>query len=109
MGRLRGKGLRCAKKCDDSSPAEGIVNIMDVMLVFACGLMVAMIINWNVDIARIAEDVDLTVGSEVTQVEELQQEMIENMESEAGYEKMGILYKDPISGKMYMLTEEGGN
>lgn len=101
---LRGKGLRSSSKRQDFNPVEGILNLADVMLVFACGLMLSLVINWNIDIS--VEEVDMSVGSEVDQVENLDDEMAEKMNSEEGYEKMGTLYKDPVTGKMYMLTQD---
>ena len=100
---LRGKGLRASLRRQDFNPSEGILNLADVMLVFACGLMLSLVINWNIDIN--VEEVDMTVGNEVDQVENLEDEMAENMNSQDGYERMGTLYKDPATGKMYMLTE----
>ena len=101
---LRGKGLRSSRLRQDFNPAEGVLNLADVMLVFACGLMLSLVINWNIDIN--VEEVDMSVGNEVDQVENLEENMAENMNSEEGYEKMGTLYKDPATGKMYMLTQE---
>ena len=34
----------------EGSPMESIANIVDVMLVFACGLLLALVTVWNVDI-----------------------------------------------------------
>jgi len=34
---------------EEINPLEGAINIVDAMLVFACGLMLALAINWNVD------------------------------------------------------------
>lgn len=31
---------------------EGVANLVDVMLVLAVGIMLALIINWNVDIKK---------------------------------------------------------
>ena len=47
---LRGKGLRASSKRQDFNPSEGILNLADVMLVFACGLMLSLVMNWNIDI-----------------------------------------------------------
>ena len=33
---------------------DGMANLADVMLVFACGLILALIINWNVDVSSVA-------------------------------------------------------
>ena len=36
---------------DDSNPLDSLTNLFDVMLVFACGLMVALVISLNVDVS----------------------------------------------------------
>ncbi|MEG0392584.1 MAG: DUF2149 domain-containing protein, partial [Anaerovoracaceae bacterium] len=35
---------------EDLNPMDGLANLADAMLVFACGLLVALIVNWNVDV-----------------------------------------------------------
>ena len=40
----KGKGLRVKYTDDDFSPMEGVGNMADAMLVFACGLLLALII-----------------------------------------------------------------
>ena len=37
---------------------ESVANLVDIMLVFACGLMVAIIIYWNVDLNNIVNIID---------------------------------------------------
>ena len=55
--RVTGKKgrLRVGKKDEDFNPMEGMANLADVMLVFACGLILALIINWNVDMTTIGQ------------------------------------------------------
>jgi hypothetical protein len=45
-GKLRGDTILP----EDINPIDGAANLADIMLVLACGLMLALIINWNVDI-----------------------------------------------------------
>lgn len=91
---------------EDINPMDGVANLADIMLVFACGLMLALIINWNVDIGTGAgQTVSLEQGQEVTS--ELQgPEGDVNPSESSQYEKMGTVYRDPVTGKMYMVTEE---
>jgi hypothetical protein len=89
---------------EDVNPMEGVVNIVDAMLVFACGLMLSLIINWNVDIGQ--EDmVEMSQGQEVTDVEDVQDNLIESENEGNAFEKMGTVYKDPATGKLFMLTK----
>lgn len=101
---IRSSSLRGRKGREEINPMDGIANLADAMLVLACGLMMALILHWNVDINL--EQVDISTGSEVTNVEDLQESMVQIQSDEDSYQRMGILYQDPQTGKMYMLTEE---
>lgn len=48
-GGLR-RNIRRRSMPEDVSPLEGSVNIVDAMLVFACGLMLSLVMHWNVDL-----------------------------------------------------------
>jgi hypothetical protein len=82
---------------------DGLINLADIMLVLAAGLLLALIINWNIDIG--SEAVSVTQGQEVSGMQGLNNE--ENGDKSMDlmqYEKMGVVYKDPSSGKLYMVT-----
>ena len=96
--------LRKKRVHNDENPLEMMVNLMDVMLVFACGLMLALIINWNVDITP--QEVDYTNGQEVTDTELDNDKSDSDMDQERSYKKMGTVYQDPETGKMYMVSDE---
>lgn len=99
------KGLRLSE--GDVDPLQGIVNIADAMLVFACGLMLALAIHWNVDLAPIGERINLKQGQEVTEAPDVRDDLIETQEGQGElYERMGTVYKDPVSGQLFMLTDE---
>lgn len=92
---------------EDINPMDGLANLADVMLVLACGLMLALIINWNVDIGGISgRTVAVQQGQEVTS--ELQSSTADwqALTQSDQYEKMGVVYKDPATGKMYLVTAE---
>jgi hypothetical protein len=84
---------------------EGITNIMDVMLVLASGLMLALSVYWNIDLGPVGERVDLQQGREVTESLDLRDDLIETRGEGELYEKMGTVYKDPRTGKLFMLTD----
>jgi len=92
---------------EDVFPMEGAVNIVDAMLVFACGLVLSLVIHWNVDLGQAGKRVDLKQGQEVTQAPEIRKDLIEAGEGRGRlYEKMGTVYKDPATGKLFMLTDQ---
>lgn len=100
-GRLRSRSLR---RSEEINPLEGAVNIVDAMLVFACGLMLALVIHWKVDLTPKGERIDLKQGRNVTQMPEIRHDLIETQGRGKLYEKVGTVYKDPQTGKLFMLT-----
>ena len=87
---------------EEVDPMSSMANMADVMLVFACGLMVALVMAWNVDLDLFREvetDQELS-KDEVT-------EITEQMNGEGnGFVQMGTVYQDPVTGKYYLV--EGG-
>ncbi len=102
---LRKSRLRAYKAPTDVNPMAGMANIVDAMLVFACGLMLSLVINWNVDLAPEGGLVEMEQGKDVSEVEEVQENFTEGPDDAGNYEKMGTVYKDPTTGKLFMLTD----
>jgi hypothetical protein len=101
-------GLRTKSRLrpsEEVNPLDGAINIVDAMLVFACGLMLALIINWNIDLNQAKEKVDLRQGQEVTRKINTRTDLIKSEGEGALYEKVGTVYKDPATGKLFMLTD----
>jgi len=100
-------GLRSSRRRKDEevNPLEGAVNIVDAMLVFACGLMLSLVIHWNVDLGQVGERVNLNRGQEVT-APDIRDDLIETQGEGKLYEKMGTVYKDPATGQLFMLTNQ---
>jgi hypothetical protein len=86
----------------DADPRVGLVNLADVMLVFACGLMLALVAYWNLDVSDMHEVVQ---GSEVTEVNNVQ-ELNEDAQTGGGFTELGKVYQDPMTGKLYMLQKD---
>ena len=80
-------------------------NIGDIMLVVACGLMVALVVAWNVDLGKFTQ---------VQMDQEIQQDDIEQLteqlygEGNAFVEK-GTVYQDPVTGKYYLVEDESSS
>ena len=51
----RGDSFRSRRAPEEVDPMSSLSNIGDVMLVFACGLMVALVVAWNVDLAEFTQ------------------------------------------------------
>lgn len=99
-GGLRGR--RCGTQ-EEVNPLEGAINIVDAMLVFACGLMLALAMYWNVDLNP-GERINLKQGREVTETPAIRDDLIETQGEGELYERMGTVYKDPATGQLFMLT-----
>ena len=87
MKRRRRRGERFSEESVD--PMNYVSNLSDAMLVLAVGMMLALIVHWNVDIStggRSSENVG---------------------ETDEGMEKLGEVYYDAETGKYYII--ENGN
>jgi hypothetical protein len=91
---------------DDVNPMEGVVNIVDAMLVFACGLMLSIVIFWNVDL-RPNDMVPVKQGVDQLAADELQSkgESIDSVQE--GMEEIGKVYRDPVTGNIYLMEQTG--
>ncbi|MDR2197296.1 MAG: DUF2149 domain-containing protein [Coriobacteriales bacterium] len=102
---FRGSGFITSEvdSAEDADPRIGLVNLADVMLVFACGLMLALVTYWNLDVSSLSEVVQTRDVTEVTDIEDLNDE---TLGSGSGYTELGTVYRDPMTGKLYMITED---
>ncbi len=83
---------------DTSSPMENVANLVDAMLVFACGLMLALITRYNVNL----QILDVQTMTEVTDLE-----IVDDANSESSgssYNELGVVYQDPQTGTMYLIS-----
>ncbi len=81
------------------NPMEGIANLADVMLVFACGLMVSIILFWNVNLSDVTAVISKDQLAEVEDAEQL----LEDGKLSSALESKGVAYEDPETGKMYII------
>lgn len=101
--RLSGKKgrLRVQHREDDFSPMEGVGNMADAMLVFACGLMVALILSWNINVTDQGIQKQPQEKYEVDSIEQ----NADTIDDESQLEEMGKVYRDPETGKYYVVEE----
>lgn len=97
MRSLRQSRLRRARHSEEVNPMDGLFNLADVMLVFSCGLIIALIAAWNLDVSN-----RLNLPTEVQNLGENSQEIIQNPDT---LQEMGTVYMDPETGKYYILND----
>lgn len=81
---------------------EGVGNMADAMLVFACGILLALIVSWNVEISERGE---ISQHGAKYQVEDIGQETTQTIDSNANLEEMGKVYRDSETGKYYVIED----
>ena len=96
--RIRTEAAAWIEADEPENPMDSLSNLSDVMLVFACGLMVALIINLNVDVSRLSEAV-------VRYKDDSENAEVERRDG-AGMEEIGKVYRDPKTGKTYIVDKE---
>ena len=83
----------------EQEPMAALGNVVDAMLVFALGILLALIANWNVDL----NSVDVTG---IKQVEGDVQEVQQGINEDSGeYAEMGTVYRDKETGTLYIVED----
>ena len=103
------------RKFNDSEedPMAGVGNLVDAMLVIAVGLLVFIVLSWNMQDVVFNDDLTQEEKSEamsamqnVVQIDQGQQLNDTPDMSNAsgqGYTEMGKVYRDPSSGRLIMV------
>lgn len=94
-----------AERPEDINPMESVANLVDAMLVLACGLMLALIINWNVDVGGAGTTVELNQEQEVAELDGMSASG-EISSLDGNYQELGIVYYDTATGKYYMVARD---
>ncbi len=114
MARRRGKGRF---ESEEEDPMAGIANLVDAMLVIAVGLLVFLVLAWNMQSVLFNENltpeqkeqVMEVMNQEVTEVQEgqvLNETPDTSNQTGQGYTEMGKVYEDPSTGKMIMVRNQ---
>lgn len=88
----------------DTDPLSGFANIMDVMLVFALGLMIALI-SQSQELRqhfKLEDAIDISQGRELAQPPESIRKAIEG--GSEGMESLGQVYRDPETGRLILIS-----
>ena len=114
MARRRGKGRF---ESEEEDPMAGTANLVDAMLVIAVGLLVFLVLAWNMQSVLFNENltpeqkeqVMEAMNQEVTGVQEgqvLNETPDTSNQTGQGYTEMGKVYEDPSTGKMIMVRNQ---
>ena len=89
------------------SPMDYISNMSDAMLVLAVGIMLALIINWKIDISSSsATSEQASANVEESNMEDANQNTQVSVEDvENNYVKSGTVYTDKETGKTYVVLD----
>lgn len=106
MALGKGGSLRSDYMAQDltgGEPMESMGNLMDVMLVFACGLMVALVAHYNVNLNASPD-----LKGNVEELDEPLEEVAEGIANDSSaYAEVGTVYRDVETGQLYVVTPEG--
>ncbi|MBB3046961.1 hypothetical protein FHR99_001197 [Litorivivens lipolytica] len=86
----------------EEDPLGPLANLVDIILVFACGLIAALV-SFSPELQRhfaVQRELNLEVGRELPSVPQAVQEQLDGGE---GYESLGQVYRDPETGKLILI------
>ena len=95
----------------EEDPMAGTSNLVDAMLVIAVGLIIFVVISWNMQSVVFQENQNPQQQinenspdvSEVSEGQVLNETPDTSNSSGSGYMEMGKVYKDPSTGKLIMV------
>lgn len=97
---------------ENANPMDGVSNMSDAMLVLAVGIMLALVINWKIDIKEAFSGQQQKEAIEEDRLQEFDQETAKQNNSisfediESKYIKTGTVYTDTFTGKTYVVVDE---
>ncbi len=101
-GRLYGRSRRRRRqRGEDINPMDGVGNMFDVMMVFACGLMIAIMMLWNIDLNNVVNIIDQTELIELDEDEAIDQSNV----AASNYDNLGTAIEDPNTGKTFVVDD----
>ena len=98
---------------EEEDPMSGAANLVDAMLVIAVGLLVFLVISWNMQSVVFNDDLsqeqrqqmmqDMQQVTQLDQGQELNETPDVSNNSGKGYTEMGKVYRDSSTGKLIMV------
>lgn len=106
MRRLRDRSLRARTDDAPVSPMDSVSNLADAMLVLAVGIMLALILNWNVDISSVSSASQTDAPQMSFESDDLSESDSSAGTIEADLTEMGKVYYDEKTGTYYIVQNE---
>ena len=107
LRRRRSRSLvKNSFETEDVNPMESVSNLSDAMLILAVGIMLALIIHWNVDISDGQKIVDIQNTEEISNMENLDNEEVNEVSQDSGFSEKGKVLYDEKTGKYYMVIDD---
>lgn len=93
----------------EEDPMAGLSNLADVMLVFSCGLMVALAVYWNVSVN--SAQTEVVEQDQLSDAVDMDKLLASTEDGKGLYIHRGEAFEDPATGKMYVLetADEDGS
>ena len=98
---------------NEEDPMTGVANLVDAMLVIAVGLLVFLVLSWNMqsivfndNLSQEQKENAMEAINNVVQVDQgkqLEETPDVSNSSGEGYTEMGKVYQDPKTGKLIMI------
>jgi len=104
VGKKMGR-LRVQREHNDFNPLDGMANLADVMLVFATGLLVALIANWNVDVNSEGNG-GKPQAQNTYEIQDVNSNAQQTINQGSSMQEMGVVYKDEKTGKYYVVENK---
>ena len=107
--KLTAKRLGRTEEEPPVNPMDSVGNMADTMLVLAVGIMLALVVNWNVDLAVVSASKDKkTQASKSQQTVAVYKDQIQSAKDsqkpdEKDLTKMGAVYYDKTTGNYYII------
>ena len=102
MTRLRARRMRAEETA--VNPMDGLGNLADAMLVLAVGIMLALVLNWKLDLTAVTAEPEATEAP-IEISEDDMHSTSEELDADA-LQKVGALYYDETTGTYYAITGE---
>ena len=104
-GRLRSDNGFAAR--EEINTMATVANLVDAMLVLAVGLMLALIVSWNLNIAENGQVNDNARREDA--LSDFTEEEVQSTDEAPteNLEKQGTVYYDPETDKYYVIAQDG--
>ena len=98
-----GKRLRSRFQEEDGDPMAAMATLVDVMLVFACGLLAALVLGQRYLQGQQDQE---EAGTPVEKTRTLPQLPAGSGHLGTGYQSVGRVFRDPKTGKLVLVESE---